>query len=123
MVAPSKSIKEEASKPKLKSLKARIQGIKKVMGKIRKDQTSIREDQMKIGERLRAVKRKCDELRLETQVIARQSAFNRIQLVNQLGKRPVKLGPMSPCPIDHRHGEVEKLKAGGRFHHLFNKGY
>lgn len=80
MVAPSKSIKEEASKPKLKSLKARIQGIKKVMGKIRKDQTSIREDQMKIGERLRAVKRKCDELRLETQVIARQSAFNRIQL-------------------------------------------
>lgn len=78
MVAPSKSIKEDASKPKLQSLKARIQGIKKVVGKI--DQTSMREDQMKIGERLRAVKRKCDELRLETQVIARQSAFNRIQL-------------------------------------------
>ncbi|MBA0570108.1 hypothetical protein Golob_003794 [Gossypium lobatum] len=50
MVAASKSIKEEASKPKLKR------------------------------ERLRDVKRKCDELRLETQVIARQSAFNRIQL-------------------------------------------
>lgn len=80
MVAPNKSIKEEASKPKLRSLKARIQRIKKDMGKIRKGQTSIREDQMKIGERLRDIKRKCDELRLETQVIVKQSALNRIEV-------------------------------------------
>ncbi|KAK8545832.1 hypothetical protein V6N13_067094 [Hibiscus sabdariffa] len=82
MVATS-MIKEEekkASKPRMKSLKTRVQRIKADMGKIREDQRCIREEQRDIGERFGDVKRQCHELRLETEMIVKQSAFNRIRL-------------------------------------------
>ncbi|GMJ11635.1 hypothetical protein HRI_004832700 [Hibiscus trionum] len=70
----------KALKPKMKSLKTRVQRIKADMGKIREDQRCIREEQMVIGERFGDVIRQCHELRLETQVMLKQSAFNRIRI-------------------------------------------
>ncbi|KAK8542535.1 hypothetical protein V6N13_136892 [Hibiscus sabdariffa] len=72
--------KEKALKPKTKSLKRRVHGIKAEMGRIREDQRRIREEQRSIGERFGDVKRQCDELRLETETILKQSALNRIRL-------------------------------------------
>lgn len=60
------------------------------MGKIREDQQCIREEQRNIGERFGDVKRQCDQLREETQVIMKQTACNRIRLIlmlNILGAR------------------------------------
>ncbi|KAE8679210.1 Detected protein of unknown function [Hibiscus syriacus] len=81
MVARS-MIKEEkkSSKPKMKSLKTRVQRIKADMGKIREDQKCIREEQRDIGEKFGDVRRQCHDLRLETQMIVKQSTFNRIRL-------------------------------------------
>ncbi|KAE8679209.1 Retrovirus-related Pol polyprotein from transposon TNT 1-94 [Hibiscus syriacus] len=80
MVARS-MIKEEnkSSKPKTKSLKTRAQRIKADMGKIREDQRCIREEQRGIGEKFGDVRRQCHDLRLETQMIVKQSTFNRIR--------------------------------------------
>ncbi|KAK6231085.1 hypothetical protein QUC31_002603 [Theobroma cacao] len=65
----------------MKSLKVRAQRIKSEMDKIREDQRCIREEQRNLGERFGDVKRQCDQLREETQVIMKQTACNRIRLI------------------------------------------
>lgn len=76
--------KKETCKPKPKGFKARVNRIKQDMGKIREDQRCVRDRQRNIRERFEDVNRQCDELRLETEVIVKQSAFNRIRLVLML---------------------------------------
>ena len=50
------------------------------MGKVREDQKYIREEQKNIGKRFGEVKRQCDQLREETELIMKQSACTQIRL-------------------------------------------
>ncbi|XVE99620.1 hypothetical protein REPUB_Repub03eG0215600 [Reevesia pubescens] len=73
-------IGKKALKPKLKSLKVKVQRIKADMGKIREDQKCIRVEQRTIGERFGELKRQCDQLKEETDLVMMQSASNQIRL-------------------------------------------
>ena len=73
-------IRKKALKPKMKSLKTRMQRLKEEMEEISQDQKCIREEQTSIGKRFGEVKRQCDQLRDETELIMKQSACTQIRL-------------------------------------------
>ncbi|XVF21485.1 hypothetical protein REPUB_Repub12eG0094400 [Reevesia pubescens] len=84
-MAPKK-MKQVAMKPEVKkNLKVRVEikRVKAEMGKILEDKEieCIREEQRKIRVRYEEIRRQCDELKEETEMIKKQIARNRIKLV------------------------------------------
>ena len=61
-------------------LKLKIQSLRRNMAKVRMDQQRIREGQIRVRERFAIIKRECDQLREETNLILNQACITKIRV-------------------------------------------